>query len=267
MTDRPILYSGPMVRAMLEGRKTQTRRVLSPDNFRLFDPSYGLFKPVKSQLNRAFLEASNMRCLGEGSFTWTAEAVEHQIGDITHWQGKTLVTPGDRLWVREAHQMANSDDGPTICYRADLGRWQPDYTGPDHGAGPSFDYDKYPGEYGVWAADLESDDSPWRPSIHMPRWCSRITVTVTDVRVQRLTEISESDAKAEGCDAIDLGRSPYLSNAHKIDFSGMMSFTHGFHRLWDSLNQKRGFGWHISPWVATYTFTVHKQNIDQMEPA
>ncbi len=85
--------------------------------------------------------------------------------------------------------------------------------------------------------------SPWKPSIHMPRWASRITLEVTEVRVQRLNEISEEDAKAEGV-LINAGRLPELPG------EGRCAFMH----LWDSINGKSGFGWDVKPWVWAISF-------------
>src|SRR5690606_14173331 len=134
MTVRPIIFSAPMVRAILEGRKTQTRR-----------PAW--------QAPRVFIQTD-----GEPP---------EPILVPTVWQ-KT--EPGDLLWVRET--WAESAHGPV--YKAD-----------------------------VLGAD--TDGWGWRPSIHMPRWASRITLEVTDVRLQRLQEISEEDARAEGAKAPALG--------------------------------------------------------------
>lgn len=88
----------------------------------------------------------------------------------------------------------------------------------------------------------------------MLRWASRLTLVVTDVRVQRVQEISEEDAIAEGVFESDVNMYPELGTAQ-----------HHFQDLWDSLNAKRGFGWSENPWVVATTFTVHKCNIDQME--
>jgi hypothetical protein len=142
--------------------------------------------------------------------------------------------PGDRLWVREAFFDHDSRLGaPTspltarqreerIEYRED--EW--DRAGGDAGGG-------------------------WSPSIHMPRWASRITLEVTDVRVQRLQEINEADAVAEGADLYSvaagldsLARQYLTEDTHR----------HGFAHLWDSLNAKRGYGWDQNPWVWAISF-------------
>jgi hypothetical protein len=141
MTDRPILFSAEMVRAILDGRKTQTRR-----NIKYTTEHRG-------PINPAYLEAHK---------------------DHPGWKDICPYgQPGDFLWVREAHAIsANPDLKP--WYRLDHEEAR--------SSGPRVDV-------------------KWRPSIHMPRWASRITLEVKGVRVERLQDISEDDAKAEGCEA------------------------------------------------------------------
>ncbi len=98
------------------------------------------------------------------------------------------------------------------------------------------------------------------PSIHMPRWASRLTLRVTDVRVQRVQDISQEDAISEGLEWVDRtwgvkGFAPSWCAVPKESFKV----------LWDSLNAKRGYGWDINPWVAVLTFEVEKRNIDNVE--
>lgn len=198
MTDRPILFSGPMVRALLDGRKTQTRRVLKPQPNRMNGG-----KPL-----------NNGRGSYSSEFGWT----------------RLPYGRGDRLWVREAwkceerfHVVAPRDLPPRVpvYYSAD-----PDLR------------DSSPGCAGRQRAGM-----------HIPRWASRLTLIVTDVRVQRLQQISEVDAIREGVTLIE----------ESIEDPRM-----AFMWLWDSLNASRGFGWDGNPWVCALTFTVHQQNIDQM---
>ena len=151
--ERPILFSAPMVRAILEGRKTQTRRVVKPQ------PHHG---PV-----------GEMVCLGGAD--WAMDD-----GDLSGQFRCPYGVPGDRLWVREAWAPNEGSAGGYI-YRADVGE----------------------GSSGFYQADLKIGEwthiAPrWRSSIHMPRWASRITLRITDVRVERLQDISEADAIAEG---------------------------------------------------------------------
>lgn len=244
MTDRPIIFSGPMVRAILDGRKTQTRRVLKPQPSLVPDPHSG---PVIHNGTVIFRDRSGQR------------------QDIP-----LRITVGDRLWVREACRAEELSRPPkkrraTAKERRELGRTH------------VTQFDELDGLDGVrylacdaWqaientmkASDLWSQLYHYAGGgkegignivspIHMPRWASRLTLTVTDVRVQRVQDISEADAYAEGAPSVHVGTR--LTPLH----------TPGFKDLWDSLNAKRGFGWDANPWVAAYTFTVARRNIDQ----
>lgn len=131
--------------------------------------------------------------------------------------------PGDRLWVRETWRSASMrpDD---VIYRAD---------------GESL--------------------MPWRSPIHMPRWASRLTLIVTDVRVQRLQEISEDDARAEGA-------RPAFTRTTVPDWPVVSSprFTWGFEELWESIHGPGA--WDANPWVAAVSFAVDRRNIDAVAP-
>lgn len=159
MGDKHILFSPPMVRALLNGKKTQTRRSLRLKGHRTFSE----FGPSDT--------AGYDWCFRDAGMRWH---------DHTHASLCKLLpyAVGDRLWVRENWQgLTFGDCLPTKSQPCDLR-----YAATDA------------------CADLAADvrGYPWRPSIHMPRWASRITITVTDVRVQRLQDISEADAVAEG---------------------------------------------------------------------
>lgn len=184
MSDKPIIFSGPMVRALLDGTKTQTRRVIK---------------------KKAALDA-----LAIGGPSWLTLAGNADLLPVN-------VRPGDRLWVREAVTWVSAWGWR---YRAD----NDDLTEKRE------------------AGEVEK----WKPSIHMPRHASRLTLTVTDVRVQQLREISEADAGAEGV-------TDYHQTGTRIAFA----------RLWDGIH---GIGaWDQNPWVAAYTFTVQRVNIDKLE--
>jgi hypothetical protein len=182
MKERPILFSAPMVRAILDGRKTQTRRKIKPGDWSV--------------------EAHTMET------DWPY--LPHYLTDGAAVPVKCPYgNPGDRLWVRET--WANERDG-TGC---------PDDTGILYRATD-------PG----W--DDEDTGLRWRPSIFMPRRASRITLEITDVRVQRLQDISDDDSRAEGYDR---------SHAFPREW---------FALLWESIN---GTGsWAANPWVWAITF-------------
>jgi hypothetical protein len=182
MKERPILFSGPMVRAILEGRKTQTRRVVKPQPYIHADVD---LVPLAEQLE--------------------------------DWRNKypcPYGQPGDRLWVKEKFSTRERDNDPTptgIWYWAD-GQVK----------------------YGNWTRP--------KPSIHMPRWASRIALEITKVRVERLDEITPSDVEAEGCGWFEWAGHPEWPP------------TAGFAQLWDNINAVRGFRWDKNPWVWVVEF-------------
>lgn len=189
--ERPILFSGEMVRAILDGRKTQTRRVINRVS------SIGVVTEFQESDTHGY--------------DWTFRDSRMRWNDFDN--GELIVRcpygkPGDRLYVRES-----------VC----LCQCQPDCV----------DHILYR------ESDLLPRHSRWTPSIHMPRWASRITLEITDVRVQRVQEISSNDCRSEGVRSI---------------LRSEQSFIDGFSRLWDSINQKRGFGWDTNPWVWALTF-------------
>ena len=150
MADRPILFSAPMVRALLDGTKTQTRRPLRKDTW--WTGEHGVIRMAPAGLG----------CTG---FT-----------EVPCPYGK----PGGRLWVREtwAHDAQSLEQ----CRAAH-----------EDALGGGITYGPY-----YRATEVAPDTLHWRPSIHMPRWASRITLEVTGVRVERLNDISGTDAQAEG---------------------------------------------------------------------
>lgn len=184
MKERPILFSGPMVRAIFDGTKTQTRRVVKPP--KNVDPEHWM--PEK---------------FWDGQFNalhWPADHAEHEILKCPYGQ------PGDRLWVRETFAEIDC----RLTYKADF----------NDGA--------------------HCVVKRWIPSIHMPRWASRITLEITDVRVERLQNISEQDAWAEGCLGWD------------DDVTGGSSGYGEFSELWVSINGVES--WNSNPWVWVVEF-------------
>ena len=211
MTDRPILFSAPMVRALLEGRKTQTRR-LAEKFFPVKNPKApkgtGVYKP-------------------------------------TFWQ---KAKPGDRLYVRETFGVWHRGDSTPV-------RGQP--------------YDPVT----VYRADDEDPDIPhdllwepfrWRPSIHMPRWASRLTLVVTDVRQQKLKDIDIHDAAAEGLTSVMEQQTWWYSGVGKGNRRYEMSVM-AYKELWEHINGPGA--WDANPEVVALTFTVHNTNIDHMDQA
>ncbi|NUB05871.1 hypothetical protein FW320_06730 [Azospirillum sp. Vi22] len=149
------------------------------------------------------------------------------------------VQPGDRLWVRENFQLLSWGD-------YEVTRYQPCDV-------------RYAATDTLAKADREIRGYPWRPSIHMPRWASRITLIVEGVRFQRLQDISEFDARAEGAELCANGwwfdRNPILAGS---DARG------AFYCLWNSLHDKPGERWEDNPEIVALTFAVHRSNIDKL---
>jgi hypothetical protein len=194
MTERPILFSAEMVRAILDGRKTQTRRMMKPQPSTVDDAGrwYRMQSGGESLMNSAY------PC---------------PYGDT-----------GDTLWVRETCAIVGSVDPGWVLYRAS----------------------GYEAECARHGFDRPYPDEKlvrWRPSIHMPRWASRITLRITDIRVERLQDITEDDARAEGCDP-----------ARWIDETdvGMEGYREGFARLWNKINGPGAWG--ANPWVWVVSF-------------
>lgn len=222
MKQRPILMSAPMVRAILAGTKTQTRRAVKRSNS-LVD-GWPATKLIWDQLSfdGAWVDQGPSPAGNPGPYLKTPSAVEQQVHRV-YFRYQTI----EQLWVREAWHTDTSDltyaraqhedvmSSSPICYRADPAH---------HNAGRT-----------------------WRPSIHMPRWASRITLEVTDVRVERLQDISEGDALAEGAPP----------SHHSIDVIsrqyGHEDFSRSWYaQLWDQIN---GAGsWDANPWVWVVCF-------------
>lgn len=208
MTDRPILFSAPMVRAILDGRKTQTRRVLKP-------------QPQPGQSVRPYPTAMvDWQIYGSDGLPIRSYTSPYRLGDL--------------LWVRETWRCNGwATDLATILYRA------------SEGSGYTAMTEQYP----VAGHPPMRVTGSWRPSIHMPRWASRITLRVTDVRVQRLQDITLRDVWAEGVEVRQFAL--FGSDKEGRDKIGRFHFW----PVWDSINAKRpGCAWDDNPWVAAITF-------------
>ena len=240
MTDKPMIFSASMVRALLDGRKSQTRRIIKPQ------------PPVDAHMVRAYTDNAPRPALRNTIGWFVPEA-----GDLWPCNDEDRIplpyAPGDQLWVREAHAFV-----PASAYRNSLFVQQRiDSNDPDRAAVYREGFDRSTG--GI----------RWRPSIHMPRWASRLTLVVKDVRVQRVQEISGEDCIAEGVECqtcatgCSAGRTPCKQR-------GCFEIRENFRALWNDLQSKsRGtaYSWEANPWVVALTFTVHRCNIDQMEAA
>ena len=229
MKERPILFNGEMVRAILEGRKTQTRRVIKPqpdplDEEFWFVDGYGWWGVCRKN----------------------PETGHPSRGDVFQCP---YGQPGDRLWVRETF---------IIEHNYNLGDYDPPFQDgrPVKYHDADIDTDPYWEQPHYRATDpkpdfyLDGDEDPgcqWKPSIHMPRGASRITLEITDVRVERVQDISEDDARAEGLQ-------DWYSKANVKSLAPYMLNMDRFHDAWDSINAKRGHSWDSNPWVWAISF-------------
>jgi hypothetical protein len=221
MKERPIIMSAESVRAILGRRKTQARIVINPMIFIEVDNGD---EPPIYQDDPEFPEA--YRKYGTNRY-----------GAV-----------GDRLWVRETYQFLSMPDHE---YPMDVD-W---YEGaPRHALENGYSKDSV-----VYRADSRGSDIPWRSPMSMPRWASRITIEITDIKVERLQDISEEDAIAEGVDmesshasrCIDIKTAPYDNDL--IKGSAILTV---FKNHWDSLNSKRGYSWKSNPMVRAISFKV-----------
>ena len=201
MKERPILFTAPMARALLDGTKTQTRRVVKPEG------AHHLFQ---------FRGTTAAKGADEPTGEWAWCGSERVVNKHIYCPyGK----PGDRLWVRETWQAVSGNDRA----RHIMTHPRPDRGWLEYAATPRADEPAY----------------KWRPSIHMPRWASRIMLEVTGVRVERLQDISEADAMAEGVTA---GKYTGLDRAYARAYSD----------LWEQINGPGS--WDANPWVWVIEF-------------
>lgn len=254
MKARPILMSAPMIRALLDGRKTQTRRILTPQP-----------RPPVA------------RWVAEDNW-WMPKAVSDTIRQqfITTWPNATRCPygqPGDLLWVREAWQLhSRATDLAKVVYRA------------SEAASHSEFHELIPVSL-IGNMQPKPFQQGWRSSIHMPRWASRLTLELTAVRVERLQDISEADAVAEGCFFTDYGqrcfhqgqgdivtcpakaehhqqKPGWMWGATKSSDQCLSSARSAYGNLWNSINGPNS--WAANPWVWVLEFRVHRQNVDAL---
>ena len=208
MKEHPIIFSTEMVKAILEGRTTMTRRVIKPQPHPTWTRKYEN-RPYDEDVTR-------------GSVVSQGYLLSCPYGQV-----------GDRLWVRETwavHEYYNHrkpidiPQGVTVECRA-----LPELVRTDGNGHRKI---------------REGERGKWRPSIHMPRWASRIDLDITDIRVERLQEINSDECLAEGILA---------SCDDGIGVQGM-ELDYKFSKLWDSLNAKRGYSWESNPFVWCITF-------------
>ena len=232
MTDRPILFSAPMVRAILDWQKTQTRRVMKPQPPKpeeFFGSDFGLSRSIADGLKMYSL--NDHPRLPKHPTDWDlvgSVGVARDAGRPQRYRCP-YGQPSDRLWVRETWGMNH--------YQFEQG--------PIPKARPA-DFDEPDSNYLVYRAtedDTEvQNELRWWPSIHMPRWASRILLEITEIRVERLNDCSEADALAEG------SQHPSLVPIVGAGWSSRDMYA----RLWEQIN---GAGsWASNPWVWVVEF-------------
>ncbi|HFT1547250.1 TPA: hypothetical protein ACH27V_000838 [Klebsiella quasipneumoniae subsp. similipneumoniae] len=200
--EKGLIFNSEMVRAILDGRKTQTRR------------------PIKWKQTR-FTEIGERE---DGSkWPWSEDA-EHACD---FWHPCPFGAVGDRIWVREtwSSDFANYYPNDRVWYAADNNR--------------QLDIDMVDGVRGIYSPESDVHvPFRWHPSIHMPRWASRILLEITDVRVERLKSISDGDAIREGCSTADMKSGDCVADV--------------FARLWASIYGSDS--WNANPWVWVIEF-------------
>lgn len=221
MNEKPILFNAEMVNAILSGRKTQTRRIISEKTLHLFG--------VASSAG----ECHPLELCDDRSQSYYVEFCP-------------LGKPGDQLWVRETFSLLGNEDG--VCVD-----WQDNMVKSDEQAAARIykaSCEQKHGDYGLysipdsayWKPDTTNMkyEGSWRPSIHMPRWASRINLLITGVRVERLNTISTGDAMAEGYPA------------EREATGGSLDAWLWFRELWDGIYPDNTF--EVNPWCWVIEF-------------
>lgn len=232
MKERGVIFNSEMVRAILDGRKTQTRRI------------------VKHQRH----SSQEIKLCDDSFFHWSMIGAEKPLSAINYEYGRV----GDRLWVRETYSLLGNEDACPID-------WNDNIVNDKTEAARIYraSCEQKSGDYGLWSIPDEADWKPhteemkfegsWTPSIHMPRWASRITLEITDVRVERLNNISPRDVVAEGLIKLPAtGRYVRFQGAQHF---GLAYDNHkdAFADLWDEVS-KPDCNYESNPWVWVIEF-------------
>lgn len=234
MKERGMIFNGEMVRALLDGSKTQTRRPVGENLKDIFDWLGGdasedeeIFSEISicsvSDIDR-LNEETGKTYKYSGMLACNAEYPEEGYEEITCPFGQI----GDRIWVRETFASIFKDEGP-VCYRA---------------------------------TDSSMHSGAWKPSIHMPRWASRITLEITDIRVERIQDISEQDAIAEGVKGLEkslAGGTEKIDPDSGLEFAMIMDPKFCYQLLWNSIYGN----WNENPWV----WVIEFKRIDTQQEA
>jgi hypothetical protein len=228
MKERPILFNGEMVKAILEGRKTQTRRTMrrQPDAVEYFKRGEATTDTnAKHAILRCYNNPKGFRKCASG---WSADA--------TYKTPFSEFSVGDRLWVRE-----------TFCYGC-IDEWDAEHPDDRRLYVDQYDGRKQAPIYKQWCLDnnVEIEDVVWKPSIHMPRSACRLVLEITNIRVERLQDITKEDAKAEGFD--------FSTHPSAIEMGYAIGARTNFRFTWEEIYGQSS--WNQNPWVWVVEFKV-----------
>jgi len=223
MAERPILFSSPMVRAILAGKKTETRRIVKPSNTERPCDCRGCKEHTQ------WMEGS-LNESGHLEFPY-----RHDGKDYGHVKGFSRVKPGDLLWVKETHFVEITGDFPYAGEGLRLSQWTPELI------------KETIVHYRATTELNNPDDWRWRPSIFMPRWASRITLKVVSVHAERLQDITEEGAIAEGVRGP--AETPLCIDDCRTAFGR-------YRELWEEINGEGS--WDSNPWAWVIKFEVVK---------
>lgn len=229
--ERPILMAGEMVRAILDGRKTETRRVVKPQ------PPKEIADKIDYWIDTGFLYGFGKIAQGtDGSQLWpyspglACKSIRNPYGEVG---GRLLVREAFRIGTYRGSSPCGREDYECVVFKAD-GEGREILTGSEEDDAPRW--------LGKKVSPHKQSRPIWKPSIHMPRWASRITLEITDIRIDRLKLITEAAARAEGI------RSPLTP------VSDDRRCRNSFRLLWDSINSESGYGWEENPWIWVVQF-------------
>ncbi len=235
VSEKPILFQADMIEGIQDFRKTRTRRTAGLKEINK-NPDEWIFKGWEIGT-------------GAGYAAFERDGVVKNVGCPYGF-------PGHQLWVRETWAPVNHNGLEAIAYRADHYLY-------DLPKDIYFNFlDPVPENwlFDICANDLlTGSEKGWRPSIYMPRWVSRLQLGITDIKVQRLQNITEEDAMAEGIisgEVIDRDFSREAGTESKSVMFLDYDVISLFHDLWDSINKKKGLGWDINPYVWVVEFDL-----------